>query len=623
MKTADAGSLSTGPSTAAAWTRLSPAPLPAAVHPDTVHSGMFDGLAWRYLGRFEEALRLLPADAWRTPAAQGWQAVKENPRRSVWRAVIGGRPYYAKYFACSGLRDRLRRTLGRDACQREWRGGTYALAHGIPTVRPAGFTRGVATGQGLCDVLVTEALEPAYPLDEFSRMLQSDGDARRRRQDKEQLFEALGAMIARAHQAGFEHLDMHVGNVLVQPLAPRRFRTVLLDLHSARLDSPIDDGAVVRNLAQLNQWFRRHSSIGDRLRFLRAYFRCRDDHEATQPHGRKLGLDLEQLVRAMAGAADAHAQRLWSQRDRRLRKQGRYFARLRVAGGWSGMAYVRSKHAGAHSRASTLVLAPGWWRTQLARPLDLFDPQRATSCKNSHSAQVARALLPIDGGHLPVIAKRPRARNWRRRLSQLLPPSRGARGWRMGHALLHRDLPTARPLALLERRVGPLVLDSVLITEAVPGAVDLETYVTRELAKVAGAARLGLRRELCSRLVGLLRRLEERGVAHRDCKAQNILVVPLPELRLLWIDMDGLRLVRRLSARQRLAPLVRLYVSLSQCAPLSRADCARFLRAYCARFGAPSDAWKGLWRQIAVAAERKRAAHAKRQAWKLKHYGRA
>ena len=205
------------------------------------------------------------------------------------------------------------------------------------------------------------------------------------------------------------------------------------------------------------------------------------------------------------------------------------------------MAVVACKHATGESRASGLTFERPWWQRQLQAPLRWFDGAATPVCKDSHSALVTRALLDHDGKQLPIIIKRPRARNWRRRLAQAWPPSRSLRGWRMGHALLHRDIATTRPLAVLERRLGPLVLDSLLITEALPGALDLETFLRREQAAQSAAGWVRLKRQVCDLLARHVRRLHAAGFEHRDCKASNILVVQHPAPTLLWIDMDGLR----------------------------------------------------------------------------------
>ena len=584
--------------------------------------GVFDGLEWTYRGGFEHALERVPASAWHEPARQGWQRIKDNARREVWRAQIDGRVYYLKYYGHGDWATRLKQLLRTSACEAEWQGGIYALRAGVPAVAPAGYTTHLTRDEGPCSLLVTEAVEPAYALSDFWRQIEADRDVRRQRRDAAQMAELLGEMIAKAHQSGFEHLDMHAANILVTPVAPGRYRTLFVDLQSARRGVPISDRAVVRNLAQLNQWFRRHASIGDRLRFLRAYLRWRNEYETEFSFGRPMEVPFRRLVGALAVAAERHAQRLWARRDRRARRNGRYFTRLRLGGGWRGLAAVRVKHTSVESRASQMVFDRAWWSAELKNPQRWFE-QSEGQCKNSHSASVRRALLPHADGNLPVIIKRPLARNRRRWISQLLSPSRSMRGWRLGNALLHRNLAAARPLAVLERRRGPFVLDSVLITEAIPGAVDLESYLRTECGRRGSHDRFCLKHSLAPLLARHLRCLEQRGFFHRDCKASNILVLERQQTRLLWIDMDGLQLrFKEPRGRLRLRPLARLYVSLMGIPGVTRTDAVRFLRHYCAGLGADVHAWRALWRQLVPVVQKKIRKGEVRRAWKLANYGR-
>ncbi|MFO0838835.1 MAG: lipopolysaccharide kinase InaA family protein [Phycisphaerae bacterium] len=585
-----------------------------------IRSGEFHGLSWTFRDGFDRTLTRVPAAAWTNPAERGWKRVKHNGTREVWRATIEGVGYYLKYYRRHGWAAALKEAIRGPACLTEWKGGVFALRAGIPAVRPAGFTVHAPIEGHDSALLVTEAIEPVYPLNEYWLTLQSDTDRLRRRTDAARLIEQIAEMIAHAHQAGFEHLDMHAANILVSPVSPRAYRTLFVDLQSARLGVPIDDGAVVRNLAQLNQWFRKHSTVGDRLRFLQAYLRWRNEYEHAFEHGRPIGLSFEHLVEALAEAAVRQAERISAQRDRRLHRDGRYFARIRLPGGWRGMAAVRCKHETDESRASGLVLDRSWWRARLAAPLSLLAPDRL--CKDSHSAQVARTALPNENGALPVIVKRPLARNWRRRLRQLFGPSRARRAWDLGHALLHRDVATARPLAFLERRFGPLVLDSLSVTEAAPTAEDLESYLRRVGGRLSDRALYRLKRAIGAALVDQMRRLQSAGFTHRDCKVSNLLVLSQPELRLVWIDMDGIRPQRRSTLEGRLAPLCRLHVSLQGVPGLTRTDRVRLLKRFLARFGAAPDEWRSVWPLMAKMIDAKSRAHAAHREWKLSHYGR-
>ncbi len=610
-------------------TRSLPADLRAA-------EAIIDGLRWIHRAGAETLLNALPATAWTEPLRQGWTRVKQNTRREVWRATIQGRPLYLKYYFRDPWLRRASRFFRGPACRGEWDGGLYAERAGIDAARPLAYTLSLCAGRRAGALLITDAIEPAEPLSDFWLQLQSDPDRYRRRRDEALLAELLGELIARAHQAGFEHLDMHAANILVQTLAPRRYRTAFIDLQSARRGVPLGPRAVVRNLAQLNQWFRKNSSVGQRLRFLRAYLRWRNEFETLCAHGRPLPLSFEELVAALDAEARRHAEKLGRQRDRRAGRDGRYFARLKLPGGWRGMAVTACKHPTDESRASGLAFDRRWWQARLNPPLQWFAESTATTaapppayCKNSHSALVRRAVLEHAEGSVPVILKRPRARNFWRRLALLLPPSRSQRAWCLGHALLHRDVPTARPLAVLERRRGPFVLDNLLATEALPGALDLESYLrgADDPCRYADAAWVRAKWELIGRVAGHLRRLHAAGFVHRDCKASNILVVSHPQPALLWIDLDGVRpagwLARRRPAEHCLRALARLHVSLMDVPGLTRTDRVRFLRVYLRRYGVRADEWRTLWPKLSDRVARKRAAKLARREWKLKHYGRA
>ncbi len=589
-----------------------------------IASARFDELIWTFRGPFQRILTIVPASAWAAPQKQpGWVRVKENARREVWRVEIAGASYYLKYFFREPPAAQIKHWFRPPPCVAEWNSGQFAARHDIPAVRPLGYTMQLRRGPRLCSLLISEAAEKAIPLNEFWRHIQADDDSKRGRADAARLIDMVAEMIARAHQAGFEHLDMHAENILVQTIGPRRYRALFVDLQSSRQGIPIQDRAVVRNLAQLNQWFGKNSSLADRLRFLRSYFRWRNEYETAFPHARPLGLRFEELVTELMAAAQRHAQRLWRQRDRRVFRSGSYFKKVRLPDGWRGFVVARCKHALDASRASAMTFTRDWWTTLLRNPLRWFTSAEAQNCKNSHSASVRRAVVQTDDGPLPVIIKRPLARNWRRWLTQLLSPSRSRRAWQTGHALLHRDLPTARPLAMIERRLGPLTFDSLIISEGIPGATDLESYLRREQAARTPPEWAALKRQLLPVLAAHARRLRERGIAHRDCKASNILIQPLPTPSLFWIDMDGLRVLRRsLTPAEALRPLVRLYVSLREIPGITRADLARFLRAYLAGFGTPREAWRIAWRELSGGVDAKLRAQVKRRAWKLRHYGR-
>ena len=193
--------------------------------------------------------------------------------------------------------------------------------------------------------------------------------------------------------------------------------------------------------------------------------------------------------------------------------------------------------------------------------------------------------------------------------------------------LINRDLPTAHPLAVVERFAAGLIRhDSLLITEFVPDSADLETFLTRDVAAIAPAGTRRVRNRLIAETVRLLDSFHERGFAHRDHKAPNLLVTWRPPFEgrplLTLIDMDGIRYVRRPTDEQRTQALARLCVSLLDSPGCTRTDRLRFLRAHLIGPGRTARQWKRHWRVIEGLCRIKQDHRERRRRWKLEHYGR-
>jgi tRNA A-37 threonylcarbamoyl transferase component Bud32 len=538
------------------------------------------------------------------------ELVKRNEAREVWRVEVAGQPVYAKLYRAVGWRQRIRALLQGRPHLAEWRTAEYARLRGFPAIEP--IAHGSAPGPFGPWALVTLAIGDAVPLDAYWREISCPPRAERDQASANAVIRLTAQLIARAHQEGFRHEDLHAANLMVQrPPADSTepIRVLFVDLQKGRINKPVSRRGVLRNLAQLNQWFRRHTTRTERLRFAAEYVRHRQQVQASASFGRDLGLTAGGLLLAADREWRHHARRLWAKRDRRIRRDGRYFARVDLGSGWRGHVFLRTKHAVPGSRASQLVFARDQWKQWLAEPLNWVDPRQTKRVKQSRRTTVCRGELPVADGPLPVMIKRVLPRRWKRLLT-IWRDSRNLRTWRKGYALLNRNLPTARPLAVLQRRRWGLLQDSLLITEKLPGAMDL----AKALGPLADGGRPNgqwhYKHLLTRRLVRLLKQMHECGFYHRDLKASNILVVPCrngdgPEPWL--IDLDGLFHRPFVSRRRQLLCLVRLSVSLEGRAAVTRTDRLRFLQAFLRSPGQPSSDWKLVWRRLARAADRKRS----------------
>jgi Ser/Thr protein kinase RdoA (MazF antagonist) len=546
--------------------------------------------------------------------------VKRNSHRDVWRVTCGGRAYFAKLYHPNGWASKAKLLLRGAMSLQEWAVGMYAAEHAIGTVVPVATAWSNSRSKIGPSLLITEAIADVEPLNEFWLRIRDD------RILANSLLEEMARLIARAHQCGFQHRDMHPGNILVRRVGGKT-EASFVDLHDVRIGRPVSLHEVVQNLAQLNQWFRRHATRTQRQRFLRHYMTYRDRYAQASVYARNWRLESAKLVADLAVQAERHANKLWSKRDRRAQRTGRYFARIKPSPGWRGHVMLHSKHPSPSAGAASLVYTRQQWKDWLRNPLDWVDPQKHELLKDSHTATICKANLPTGAGPATVVVKRPLARSFWKRLAHLFGPSRNRRAWKMANMLLNRALPVAQPMAVVERYIFGLIrVDSISITDYVSSSADLETFLTRDLAKLAAGEQHRVKRQLIESLVALLRAFHERGFVHRDFKAPNLLVnweppyVGIPVLTL--IDMDGISHVRRVSVRQQARTIIRLSASLLTSPGCTRADRLRFLKRYLTQPGRTPDDWKQHWRSIDSQVSTKLRDKETRRQWKLEHYGR-
>ena len=167
------------------------------------------------------------------------------------------------------------------------------------------------------------------------------------------------------------------------------------------------------------------------------------------------------------------------------------------------------------------------WRSDAVALAQAFarDPEaglrNAQVIKDGRSATVFRLTL----GGLPVVVKRYNIKGWGHRFRRWFK-RRALIAWRNGHRLELLTIPTAAPLALVERRWGPLTGQCYLIMED-RGRLDL-------------AAEVGAQGWLPGRLdqvAALFAQLKAAELGHGDTKASNFLV---HDGQVHLIDLDAL-----------------------------------------------------------------------------------
>jgi len=149
-------------------------------------------------------------------------------------------------------------------------------------------------------------------------------------------------------------------------------------------------------------------------------------------------------------------------------------------------------------------------------------------------------ITSFDG--IEIVVKRYNARSAFHIVKRALRVSRAEHSWRNAHRLLSLGIPTPRPIAAVEERLGPVRRRAWYLSEYLPGTL-LSDWFGSRIDLNEGDADLLDQIERCFRL------MYENRIAHGDTKATNWIIV---DGKLHLIDLDAMRQFGRDATMERL-----------------------------------------------------------------------
>lgn len=425
------------------------------------------------------------------------QPVKVRPYREVWRFEHGGKGYYLKFYPRRG--GRWKRMFFGSPAMREFVRLQWLQKAAIPSPRAVAVLMGFRIGDRQGDAVILHAIEPATPLAEVvdQALLRGQGVT-----NHYGLLRQVLGILQRLRDAGMGHRDLHLGNFLLKD-----GQVYLLDAYAVH---------------------RRGLSRGDLMRLAHSA-----DRIATRA-------DYQRAWEIFGGGRRRMPARN-PMRDRLVRKflskttgENGYFGRL-DDGTWSGSFYRAYPSAKRWSVVSGFEIGEQDWSAAWASLRQQIERDALHVIKRTASGDVLAGEVRLGDRTVEVVIKRPRRKYWRRYVTDLGRGGRARRAWRKAWELVVRDIPTAWPIAVMERRRWGYAVDQLIVFEKIDGPVLAEM----DLNELSPAQRENLFR----RSGHLLRKMERDGLFHWDAKAYNFIVRaddrlgPMPML----IDVDGIR----------------------------------------------------------------------------------
>lgn len=419
--------------------------------------------------------------------------VKDRGYRQIWRFEADGRAYYLKFYPRSG--SRLKRLVRGNPALREFTRLQWLQKAGIPSPRAVAVLVGFKIGTTAGDAVIIDAIEPSVQLDKHlnDHLLRGEDVP-----DHLQLSEQVREIVQRLGAAGLGHDDLHLGNFLLQD-----GKLFLLDGYAVRAGGLRTDDVLL-----LGHSVNRFATRGDVLR----------------------GWD--QLGNGPIPRRNRTSFRMWRKAASIVTGDNRYFGRLRE-GAWSGTFFSREKFPRRWSPVSRMEISADDWDAAWPSLIERVETDQMEVLKRSASGDVLAGDIALGGRPVSIIVKRSRRKYWHRYLTDIGRGTRPRRAWRRAWQLIHRDVPTAWPLLLMEKRSVGYVTDTLIVYERVSGtmlhSIDLDALVSED------------RQTLFRRLGRTLRNLERDGLAQYDAKTTNWIIRddprrgPVPVV----IDVDG------------------------------------------------------------------------------------
>ena len=322
------------------------------------------------------------------------ERIKSGQGRAIWRVTLKTGTVFAKVATAERLWDRAKWLIVGSPGEREWRVSREAERRSLPVV--CSLAVGVQGGPRPGSALLTEGLREAVTLRTAWEQGATRQTWRTRLKEAGPLIDTVARLFAVSHDSGLVHADNHPDNImLVRDEGGAWADAFYVDVHSSGLSAgPASRRHCNGSIAQLDQFFHRCATRTERLRFVRSYL----EQRRAAPGRADARPPLREFAGEITSARQRHGKRLARQRNRRLRRDGKYFAALRLSGGWRARVALRLERRHVFAEGDVPDRTTGQWRailTPISEGLGRGEPVEDAANRNGLELEVSLPRGPL------------------------------------------------------------------------------------------------------------------------------------------------------------------------------------------------------------------------------------
>lgn len=476
----------------------------------------------------------------------GLKRIKDNTVRSGFLLKTKSPSFpdlFIKRYKFRNWAEKIKHLVVPSKALSEWRKLIEFENKGLSCPRPLAFSEKRSLGFLQSAYLIIEAITGAVPLNEYIAQTTIGP------KNKRKLIVSLAALIRQLHDSGIYYRDLHAGNIMIRVTGDKEPELFFIDLHRAITFPKLLPWMKIKDLAQFSNSFQ--TSKTERLRFLKKY--C----EASS-FTRESLLSFQDRINSKSRALEVI--RIKS-RSKRCVKKSTVFDRAATI--TERCFYRRDFGSPAAKKIVNqhLLLKVSGKGRILKKSLKSFISAQKTDDGTWQCVKENNFV-----GILYV-------------LKNFFRKSRAMKSWIAANGMLVRGIATPLPYAVIEKKRGPFVFQSFIITEYLKDAEEINDYINIFRDPSLKHKKTTFIKE-CSLY---LQKVHHAGIYHADWKSNNILVTENGKngWDFYLVDLDLVLFKKYISFNQRTNNLAQFNASISEV--MTAKDRLKFFHFYAGR----------------------------------------
>lgn len=206
--------------------------------------------------------------------------------------------------------------------------------------------------------------------------------------------------------------------------------------------------------------------------------------------------------------------------------------------------------------------------------------RRETIIKNGPKSTVSLLPVLLEGKKQNLCLKKYKFRGWANALKNIFIPSRALSSLKAAETFELLGIKTAIPLAVVEKRRGFILKESMLVMENISKHLGFPEYIEKNFSPSVSKDYIQQKRTFIKAFALFLRHLHNQGVYQNDFKTTNVFVeATLSKEKSFWlIDLDQISFLKKVSTRQKIKNLCQINTSIPWEVTLT--DRLRFFQYY-------------------------------------------